>query len=157
MLNEWAIHWRIPYAALEDLRARLGMLDPSHPLPVSGRSEAAVQAQVRLEAPRLGMRLWRNNVGALKDERGIPVRYGLANESPAMNRVIKSADLIGIRPVLIGPQHVGSTIGRFVSIECKEEGWHYTGTPREEAQQAWALLVASLGGEARFINRAGAL
>ena len=158
MLNEWAIRWGVPYAALDDLRVRLGVLaaEPA-PVPAAPHSEAWVQGQVRLEAPRLGMRLWRNNVGALKDERGVPVRYGLANESPAMNRVIKSADLIGIRPVVIGPEHVGHTIGRFVSIECKEEGWHFTGTSHEEAQQAWAALIVSLGGEARFINGAGKL
>lgn len=158
MLHEWALQWAIPLAALHDLQTRIGVLDP---LPVrppgSGRSEGAVSNDVRIAASRLGMRLWRNNNGALLNEVGVPVRFGLANESPAMNKVIKSADLIGIRPVLIGPEHVGETIGKFMSIECKEEGWHFTGTPREEAQQAWAALVLSLGGEARFVNRADAL
>lgn len=158
MLHRWAIKWGVPLAALHDLQARVGVLDPLPVRPAgSGRSESAVQVDIRLAATQRGWRLWRNNVGALLDETGRPVRYGLANESSAMNKVIKSADLIGIRPVLIGPEHVGETIGKFVSIECKEEGWHFTGTPREEAQQAWAALVLSLGGEARFLNRASAL
>lgn len=156
MLVEWAIQWGVPMLALQDLRARLGQSEPNI-YASTGRSEAAVQVQVRLEASQKGLRVWRNNVGSLKDERGVPVRYGLANESPAMNRAIKSADLIGIRPILIGPEHMGQLIGRFVSLECKQEGWHYTGTPHEAAQQSWALLVASLGGEARFVNRAGTL
>lgn len=156
MLHEWALAWNIPLAAIRDLRARMGMRD-TDPSPVTGRSEGAISNAVRLEASRKGMRLWRNNVGVLQDETGRPVRYGLANDSPALNKVVKSADLIGIRPVLIGPEHFGATIGKFVSIECKAEGWRYTGTPREEAQQAWAALVLSLGGEARFVAGEGLL
>lgn len=155
-LSAWAIRWGVPMAALVDLQQQMGMLDPA-PEPHEGRSESAVSNDVRLEASRQGMRLWRNNVGQLSDENGRPVRYGLANDSPQLNKVIKSADLIGIRPVLIGAEHVGQTIGQFVSIECKAEGWRYAGTPREEAQQKWATLVLSLGGDARFICKRGAL
>lgn len=113
-------------------------------------SEAAVQQQIRITASQRGWRLWRNNVGVLRDERGVPVRYGLANESAAVNATIKSADLIGIRPVLITQDMVGTVIGQFVSVECKREGWHYTGTKREVAQQRWAEMVRALGGHACF-------
>jgi hypothetical protein len=154
-ISQWCAKWAIPYSALIDLQTMLGVLDPEPG--ALGRSEAAVQADVRVEGSQKGYRLWRNNVGALLDARGVPVRYGLCNDTPRMNAALKSGDLIGIRPVHITPAHVGQTIGQFVSLECKEEGWHYTGTPREQAQQAWAALVVSLGGHARFVNRVGLL
>jgi len=113
-------------------------------------SEADAQARVRLLASQAGCRLWRNNVGAgyLKD--GTFARWGLANESTAMNRAMKSADLIGVRPILITLDHVGMTIGQFVSREVKASGWRYRGNEHERAQQNWATLINSLGGDARF-------
>lgn len=113
-------------------------------------SEAAVQAQVRLEAARKGLRLWRNNVGVLTDERGVPVRYGLANDSKQLNSVVKSGDLIGWRPVLITPAHLGITIAQFVSRECKRVGWTYKGDAREQAQLRWAEMIIADGGDAAF-------
>nr|WP_297388188.1 hypothetical protein [uncultured Roseateles sp.] len=140
---------------MADLQRQLGMEGTAHDVP--GESEAATSVRVRLEASQKGMRLWRNNVGVLQDETGRPVRYGLANDSPAVNKHIKSADLIGIRPVLIQPQHVGLVLGQFVSREMKEGGWQYKGTEREEAQLRWAQLVASLGGDAAFATGVGTL
>ena len=113
--------------------------------------ETDIQAQVRLAATKLGWRVWRNNVGVLMDKRGIPIRYGLANDSKKMNEEIKSADLIGVRPVLILPEHVGHTIGQFVSLECKRPGWKFKGNDeREQAQLRWANLVNGFGGYAVF-------
>jgi hypothetical protein len=156
-LETWAIQWGVPFAALADLRARLRLNGADYMPEHAGASEAAVQAVVRLEASRKGVLLWRNNVGALKDERGVPVRYGLANTTAAENKILKSGDLIGVRPVLIGPQHVGHTIGQFVSREVKEKGWSYSATPREEAQLAWAQLILSAGGDASFCSGEGSL
>jgi len=113
-------------------------------------SESDVQNLVRLAASRAGVRLWRNNCGASLLANGSFVRWGLANDSAEMNRVIKSADLIGIRPVLITPAHVGATIGQFVSREIKAPNWIAKDTERERAQRAWATLVNSLGGDAAF-------
>lgn len=153
-LNEWAIQWGVPYAALEDLRRRVGaMLDERLPAADAGASEAAIQARIRLEASRKGMRLWRNNVGAGYSEDGSFMRWGLANDSASVNKVIKSGDLIGLRPVTIGPQHVGHVIGQFVSREVKAGSWVYRGTPREVAQLNWANLINSLGGDASFANK----
>ena len=118
-------------------------------------SEASVAARVRLEASRLGIRLWRNNVGAGKLTNGTFIRFGLANESTQMNTHIKSADLIGIRPILIGPEHVGLTIGQFVSRECKHPGWRYAGDAHEIAQKRWADLINILGGNASFVTGEG--
>lgn len=113
-------------------------------------NEASIQSLVRLEAARRGWQLWRNNVGVLLDAKGRPVRYGLANDSKQVNANIKSADLIGIRPVLITPDMVGKVIGQFVSRECKESHWKYNPRDtRDVAQGRWAALVNSLGGDAK--------
>jgi hypothetical protein len=113
--------------------------------------EAAVQARVRLVASQSGARLWRNNVGAGTLQNGSYIRWGLANDSTALNKVVKSGDLIGINPVLITPEHVGRTLGVFCSREIKREGWRYNpNNARERAQQAWIDLVVSLGGDAAF-------
>lgn len=121
-------------------------------MPPTPVSEAAVQALVRLEAARKGVRLWRNNVGVLLDERGVPVRYGLANDSKRLNAVCKSGDLIGWRPLLVTPQHLGSTIAQFVSRECKHAGWKWTGNDHELAQQRWIDFVMADGGDAAFCS-----
>lgn len=114
-------------------------------------SEASTQSAVRLEAARRGARLFRNNVGVLVDAKGRPVRFGLANDSAAVNRVVKSADLIGWEPVLITPDMVGSVIARFLSVECKAPDWRLDPRdPHEMAQVAWAQLVISGGGRAIF-------
>lgn len=155
---QWAARHGVSMQALHELQAIFG-LHGGHELPpaVKGTSEAAVQAAVRLEAASKGVRLFRNNVGALIDSRGVPVRYGLANESKQVNEVMKSADLIGWRPVVIGPQHVGQCLALFVSREVKAVGWHYTGADREPAQLAWAQLVTAGGGDAAFCTGVGTL
>lgn len=114
-------------------------------------SEAAVQQSCRIQASEMHGRLWRNNVGAGKLDNGAFVRWGLANESKAMNDKIKSADLIGIKPVLIKREHVGTIIGQFWSVECKEPKWRFSPI-KNKAQADWALLVQSLGGCAEFNN-----
>jgi hypothetical protein len=160
-LHEWSVAWRIPPAALADLRARLGALDTAAPpadpaLPP--RSEAAVQAAVRLAASRRGWRLWRNNVGAYTDpDSGSFVRYGLANDSSALNARVKSSDLVGIAPRVIAPGDVGTLIGQFCSFEVKREGWKYAGTDREVAQLAWITHVESMGGRAAFVSEPNSL
>ena len=155
---QWAARHGVTMTALQELSAIFGM-HGGHDLPatVKGTSEAAVQAAVRLEAARKGVRLFRNNVGALIDSRGVPVRYGLANESKQVNEVMKSADLIGWRPLLIEQRHVGTVVAQFVSREVKAVGWRYTGADREPAQLAWAQLVTSGGGDAAFCTGVGTL
>lgn len=157
-LDDWASHWAIPPAALLELRRQVLGLDGA---PVSaaeeGASESAAQAAVVLEASRKGIYLWRNNVGVLPDETGRPVRYGLANVSAAQNKVLKSADLIGVRPRVVRAEHVGQTWGIFTSREIKRPGWHYTGTGREPAQLAWANLILACGGDAGFATGRGTL
>jgi hypothetical protein len=158
-LDTWARDWGVPAAALADLRHRIGLdAPPPQEQGARGLSEAAVQANVRLEASRKGLRVFRNNVGVLEDRRGVPVRYGLANDSKTVNTSLKSGDLIGLRPVVITPAHVGQTIGQFVSRECKRADWrHRPADEHEQAQLRWALLVLSLGGDAAFATGPGTL
>lgn len=154
-LHAWAARWRIPLDAIQELQNLYGLDGTANDR--AGKSEAFAQSQVVLEGARKGVRLWRNNVGVLEDKTGRPVRYGLANQSKEINAVLKSGDLIGIRPVLITPSHVGHTFGQFVSREIKEPGWHYAETEREVAQLRWAELINSLGGDACFATGEGTL
>jgi hypothetical protein len=150
-LYEWANRWNIPPAAITELRTMMGQVNTDPP-PANGLSEAAIQANIRLDATRKGMRLWRNNVGAVETEDGRFIRYGLCNDSKKMNQTIKSSDLIGIKPVTIEPHHVGTVIGQFVAREVKAGNWRYSGSAREEAQARFIELVVSLGGDAKFAN-----
>lgn len=156
-LDEWARKWNLSPAALLDLRMALGTA--WQPLPPECKpgdgSETRQQSLVRIDAAQKGVWLTRNNVGALLDTRGVPVRYGLANESKEQNKRVKSGDLIGIRSILIGPQHIGMVIGQFVSREVKRENWHYTGDDHEQAQQRWIDFVLSKGGDASFCTGPG--
>lgn len=116
-------------------------------------TEADLQNAVRLRASREGGRLWRNNCGAAYDPRGNFIRYGLANDSAQLNRIIKSGDLVGIQPVLITHEHIGKIIGEFRSFEIKKPGWKFSPrNKRDVAQQAWIDLILSLGGYAKFIT-----
>ena len=144
VLTQWAAAHGIPPAALADLTARLTLSE--HPAAEAGRSEAAVQADIRRAASQRGdLVLWRNNSGALTDDAGRLIRFGLGNDSAQANRRMKSADLIGI--------HRGS--GRFVSIEVKRPGWkHSDASERDRAQAAWAATVAAMGGVALRVTSA---
>ena len=157
-LQQWAARWSIPAPCMADLLECMGVgvVPPEPPTPAPPQAtEAWSQSMVRLESPRFGIWLGRNNVGALLDKRGVPVRYGLANESKQQNEVMKSGDLIGIRPVVITASMVGCTIGQFVSRECKRPGWVFRGDAHEQAQANWAALVIKYGGDAKFATGEG--
>lgn len=154
-LKAWALRHHVSLEALAELSSILGAA--ATPSSGGGGSESRVASQVRLAAPGRGMRLFRNNVGVLKNEAGTPVRYGLANDSPALNRQLKSSDLIGWRRLRIEPHMLGNVVAQFVALETKKEGWTYSGDEREEAQQRWLGLVAADGGYARFVTSADEL
>ncbi len=75
---------RYPEAAAE-LRAMTAAAIVPAPASYEGFTETAIAQRVRAEAFAAGRVLWRNNVGQLLDARGVPVRYGLMNESKAIN------------------------------------------------------------------------
>lgn len=156
-LADWALRHRVSMAALRELSALAGAPLELMPAPEASSPEGYVQSQVRLEAPAAGYRLFRNNVGALKDDRGIPIRYGLANDSARLNEKLKSSDLVGWRRLVVTPGMVGQTVAQFVSRECKPTGWTFKGTTRETAQLAWINLVLAEGGDACFVTGPGTL
>lgn len=159
--DQWRDRW--PQAALELEEI---LTNTSHPAMGDdlGKSETWAQQQARLAIAQAGGMSWRNNVGAMKakevhqcpachfkfEVKQAPLRWGLCNDSTQLNARFKSSDLIGIMPVRITPDMVGSTLGQFVSVEVKRPGWVYKGDAHEKAQLAWLELVASKGGVATF-------
>ena len=112
----------------------------------SSPSEHEIQQQIRLACGRGPVRLWRNNTGALVDQQGRFVRFGLCKGS---------SDLIGLRSLEITPEMVGTRIAQFVAIEVKTA----TGAIRPE-QVRFLRLVQQLGGVAaicRSIEQAQAV
>lgn len=152
-LHTWAARWidaaHLP-AAMADLQRAI--VPPVLDLPTNLYSEAGAQVAVRLEASRRGILNFRNNTGALADASGRFVRFGLANDTPAMNARIKMGDLIGLRSHVVTLADVGRTHGIFWMREVKAPGWKWPRTPsaREVAQRAAIELVLSRGGDAAF-------
>lgn len=160
MLDDWAIKWGCYNPlALQELRALLSW-DAVQAMPVieinpddKPGSESRQQSLVRLAAADAGVWLTRNNVGALLDDRGVPVRYGLCNESKSQNEAVKSADTIGMYQRTIRPQDVGKVFAQFVSVELKEQVWKFNPKDKHEvAQMAWCNFVNSKGGIGMFAN-----
>jgi hypothetical protein len=60
-----------------------------------------------------GVRLFRNNCGALKDAEGRLIRYGVANPG--------GSDLIGWRSITVTPDMIGQKLAVFLAIEVKGE------------------------------------
>lgn len=151
ILHKWAADWNYSPHSILDLLARLGVgFEPLRFAELEGWSEAAISNKVRLDAAKNGILFWRNNVGALPDESGRWVRYGLCNDTKALNEKIKSSDLIGIDDSPITQEMVGLPRGQFCATECKEYGWKYTGTQHEVAQLKFGQIVISKGGSFKF-------
>lgn len=151
--HAWARNHGVSESALQELFGLLGVATMHATASrTDGESESRVQSRIRLAYAKQGTTLFRNNVGVLKREDGTPVRFGLANDSAALNKVLKSGDLIGWTERVITHDMVGSVIAQFTSIECKHAGWQYTGEKREVAQLKWNEIVNKSGGYARFSN-----
>lgn len=112
--------------------------------------ESDLYPLLQLAATDVGARLFRNNVGTAWQGRiakvgGVmiieaprPVHFGLAEGS---------GDLIGWRPVKIGPEHVGQTLAQFLSVEAKTKRGSAS-----QAQRAWQALVTASGGVAMIVR-----
>lgn len=149
IFNDWCKKWGVPSEAVAELHE---LLLPE-PKSRSGKAglESGAQDRVRIQfSEREGGVLFRNNRGTAVDGKGNFVRFGLANESAKMGDRLRSADLIGIRPVRITQDMVGKIIGQFVSIEAKRPGWTFKNTKHEQGQANWAHLVIINGGLAYF-------
>jgi len=119
--------------------------------------ETDIQAGLRIAASKRGDVLWRNNNGAGKLENGSFVRWGICNDSQALNEMCKSSDLIGIKRVTVTQAMVGKTVGVFYAREVKRSGWMYRGTAREVAQKRFIDIVNEMGGDAAFATGEGDL
>jgi hypothetical protein len=106
-------------------------------------SEQQIQQAIRLKLSQGSVRLFRNNTGALRDERGQLVRYGLCQGS---------ADLIGIRTVTITADMVGQQVGVFAAIEVKAPRGRIT--PEQEAFLAMVRQQGGIAGVARSVEDA---
>lgn len=153
-LEQWAIDWGVPPAALIDLAYSCSHYAER---PTKPKSEAAVHYEVRLECARAGIHAWRNNVGAGFMQDGSFIRWGIANESPTLNAMLKSSDVIGFRPTLITQDMVGSTFAKFFAREIKHSEWAYSDTEHERAQLRFITLVQRNGGDAKFATGTGSL
>jgi len=100
----------------------------------SSPGEHEIQQRIRLACGRGPVRLWRNNTGALVDQQGRFMRFGLCKGS---------SDLIGLRTLEITPELVGQRLAQFVALEVKTA----QGVLRPE-QLAFLRLVQELGGVA---------
>lgn len=93
--------------------------------------EQAIQNDIRLELGHGLNRLFRNNTGCLRNDRGRVVCFGLAKGS---------SDLIGWKTIKITPDMVGHTVAVFTAIEVKDKG-----RPTPE-QRRFISCVQSAGG-----------
>jgi hypothetical protein len=98
-------------------------------------AEKHLYNEIRLALTPLGVRLFRNNTGMLRDVRGIPVRFGLC---------VGSSDLIGWTPCIIA----GQPTAVFTAIEVKDRG-----KPTDE-QTKFILAVRAAGGIAGVARNA---
>jgi len=94
-----------------------------------------------------GVRLFRNNVGALKDVDGRLIRYGVANPG--------GSDLIGWRSLTVTPGMVGQKLAIFVAIEVKGE--HSKATDHQRNFIGRVRADGGLAGVARTVEDALAI
>ena len=110
-------------------------------------NETDILQSIRLAVgSRYDCRIWRNNVGAFKDERGRVVQFGLCPGS---------SDLIGYRSVEITPDMVGKRVAVFAAIEVKAPKGH--ATPAQLAFLDKVKADGAIAGIARSANDAVAL
>jgi hypothetical protein len=104
--------------------------------------EQAIQNDIRLELGHGSARLFRNNTGCLRNDRGRVVCFGLAKGS---------SDLIGWKTVEITPDMVGMTVAVFTAIEVKDQG---RATPEQRRFISCVQQAGGFAGVARSVDEA---
>ena len=108
-------------------------------------TETNIVQEIRLAISKGACRIFRNNRGKLKDERGRWVSFGIGDPG--------GADLIGWRTLRITPDMVGRDIAQFLSVEVKRPNAR-TDKQRAIDQANWRTQVSAAGGiaiEARSV------
>ena len=144
-IHTWALKWGIPQEAMSEL-----LVAPLPNMTNTGATEAAVQQDIRLAASQTGRVMWRNNNGAATTQDDRHIRFGLGNDSKRINEAFKSSDLIGITPVVVTPQMIGTMLGVFTACEVKRGDWRWSGNKREQAQWNYIQVVNRYGGIGTF-------
>lgn len=97
--------------------------------------------------------MWVNKSGALTDENGRMIRYGLGHSSAQQVRSWASSDLIGITPTLITQDMVGYYLGVFTAYEVKHPDWKLQPSDaRAHAQAKYMQIVREACGYAGFVT-----
>lgn len=112
------------------------------------KNEATVQNEIRLDVTRMGGDAYRNNSGVYnpKSPPTPYTRWGLGNDSEKISKIRKSSDLICCLPVVITPEMVGRTVGIYMVVEVKKQGWRYKATKTEVGQFNFINRARALGG-----------
>lgn len=95
--------------------------------------ETAIVNHVRVKFSHGDVRLWRNNVGVLRDRTGAFVTYGLCPGS---------SDLIGYKSVTVTQDMVGTRIAIFCALEGKRDAR----SKPTKLQQQFIDVVRQAGG-----------
>jgi hypothetical protein len=116
-------------------------------------SEHEIQQRILLACSKGPSRLWRNNVALawtgqaqqIKQRTSLLLHPGdavIRHARPLHAGLCKgSADLIGLRTITIGPEHLGQRLAVFAAVEVKSA----TGRVTSE-QQAFIEAVQAMGG-----------
>lgn len=128
-------------------------------------SERRIQSEIMLALADHGMTAWRNNVGTgwagsrvtqIKRTGAVQVEPGdvvVRNARPLHAGLCKgSADLVGLRSVIVTPEMVGEALAQFVALEVKRPG----ARPTQEQRQ-FLEFVGNAGGFARVVRGVGDL
>lgn len=104
-------------------------------------TESPLMRRVLLHASRLGMRLFRNQVGVYQLKDGRWLRSGLC---------VGSSDLIGWTPVVVTQEMVGKTVAVFTACETK------AGRKQATDEQRQFIDTVTLSGGLAVVIRAEA-